>query len=384
MKKAYIHGDNIITSLGFSTEENLDAIEKMHSGLVLVNNHTEFANSFYGSLINKNEFNERIKNLKNPENFTFFEQLCILSVSAALNEISFNYHGEDTILILSTTKGNIDLLDKSKSELFPKDRLFLWKSAEVIASYFELKNKPLVISNACISGVVGLITASRFIEQGKYKNVIVVGADILTEFVVSGFQSFKSLSTTPCKPFDKNRDGLCLGEGAGTVVLSAEPGNQEKRIVICSGSSSNDANHISGPSRTGEGLFIASTRSIKQAKERNCPPIGFISCHGTATPFNDEMEAIAFERVGINNLPITGLKGFIGHTLGAAGIIESVAAYQSICRGVIHGTAGYEETGVSQPVIVYKEAVKKETRACLKVASGFGGCNAAIVFAKDE
>ncbi len=383
MKTTYIVSDNIITSLGFSTADNLTAIESMTSGLKLVTDSGMFTIPFFGSLVDKKELKSRSENLSLEKKYTLFEQLCILSVSEALKNISFDYQGDDTLLILSTTKGNINLLDASGPALFPKQRLFLWKAADVISGYFNLKNRPVVISNACISGVIGLMTGARLIEKGMYKNIIVVGADILTGFVVSGFQSFKSLGTTPCKPFDKDRDGLSLGEGAGTVMLTSEPGkNIKDTIVIIGGSGSNDANHISGPSRTGEGLYVSIKRAMTQAKERADFQLGFISCHGTATPFNDEMEAIAFDRTGVNNVPVVGLKGFWGHTLGAAGVIESIAAYQSLLRGVIHATAGYDNPGVSKPVIVYKEPVQSNSSACLKVASGFGGCNAAMVFSK--
>ena len=383
MKKAYIESDNIITSLGFTTEENLDAFKNMISGLQLISESPDFTNSFFGSLINKQKFESIVEKYSIPEGYTFFEKLCIVSISQALSKVSFNYKGEGTLFILSTTKGNIELLDKTKEKQFPKDRTLLWKTAEIIADYFQFKNTPLVISNACISGVVAINVAARMIEQEKYEHVIVVGADILSEFVVSGFQSFKSLSTTPCKPFDIHRDGLSLGEGVGTVIISNEADKKrQQQIEIVSGSSSNDANHISGPSRTGEGLYIAITKTLEQAKERNISSIGFISCHGTATPFNDEMEAIAFDRAGLTGIPITGLKGFIGHTLGAAGLIESIAAYHSLLQGLVYGTPGFSESGVSKPVLVYSESKPLEANACLKVASGFGGCNAAVIFAK--
>jgi 3-oxoacyl-[acyl-carrier-protein] synthase I len=381
MKTAYILSDNIISSLGFSTVENLNAIESMKTGLKLVSDSGLFISPFFGSLISSELIRKNFETISDSNKFTKFEQLCIISVQEALKNVDISYTSDDTILILSTTKGNVDLLAEKSN--FSDDRVYLWKAAEIIKNHFNLKNTPLVISNACISGVLGLIVGSRLIENEVYKNVIVVGADVLSEFVVSGFQSFKSLSTTPCKPFDKDRDGLSLGEAVGTVILTAET-HQFKNgsIKILGGSSSNDANHISGPSRTGEGLYIAVKNAIAQAKISS-EKIGFISTHGTATPYNDEMEAVAFNRLGLSDIPLVGLKGFFGHTLGAAGVIESIAAYQSMLRGVIHGTVGFENPGVSVPVIVNKNTVSAETSFCLKVASGFGGCNATIVFSKE-
>ena len=182
-----------------------------------------------------------------------------------------------------------------------------------------------MVSNACTSGVLAIITGARLIRAGLFDNVVINGTDILSEFVLSGFNSFKSLSTGPCRPFDKTRDGLSLGEGSGTIILTANPylSNNSVHIVAGEGFSTNDANHISGPSRTGEGLFLAINRLMKKTNVS----IDYISAHGTATPFNDEMESIAITRAGLQSVPVNGFKGYWGHTLGAAGIIESIMGY---------------------------------------------------------
>ncbi len=116
-------------------------------------------------------------------------------------------------------------------------------------------------------------------------------ADLISSFIYSGFQSFQAISPNPCRPFDADRDGISLGEAAATVILSANktPGS----ILLGGGSVSNDANHISGPSRTGEELFLAISSALKQSGTSN-DEIDFISAHGTATRYNDEMEAKAF------------------------------------------------------------------------------------------
>jgi 3-oxoacyl-[acyl-carrier-protein] synthase-1 len=186
----------------------------------------------------------------------------------------------------------------------------------------------------------------------------------------------------PCKPFDINRSGLTLGEGSGTIILSCESNNNIENIVYSGGAITNDANHISGPSRTGEGLYIAIKKSIAQSKNKTNKEIGFISVHGTATPFNDEMEAIAINRMHFSEIPLVGLKGYFGHTLGAAGVIESIAAINSIRAGKLHATIGFENSGVTVPVIVNSVTIEKEISSCIKVASGFGGCNAAAIFSK--
>ena len=161
--------------------------------------------------------------------------------------------------------------------------------ADVIGSFFGFVNRPVVISNACISGVLALSTAARMIDAGLYDHVVVAGGDLLSEFVISGFLSFQALSPEPCIPFDIARNGLSLGEGCGTLVLSSE--NKKSTAVTVSGSAvTNDANHISGPSRTGEELAMAIGNALKEAGI-NPGEVSFVSAHGTATLFNDEMES---------------------------------------------------------------------------------------------
>jgi len=238
-------------------------------------------------------------------------------------------------------------------------------------------NEPLVISDACISGVQAIITSARLIRAGIYDNCVINGTDIISEFVLSGFNSFKSLSTGPCRPFDKTRDGLSLGEGSGTIILSScpEPAGNDK-ILVSDGFSSNDANHISGPSRTGEGLLIAISRVLQKISG----PIDFISAHGTATPYNDEMESVALSRAGLQDVPVNSFKGYWGHTLGAAGVIESIMSIYSIRNDILFNTLGFNEPGVTNPLNIVNVSAKKRINNCLKMASGFGGCNAAVLF----
>ena len=191
---------------------------------------------------------------------------------------------------------------------------------------------------------------SGMLRSGQYKHVVVVGAEELSRFVVSGFQSFKALSDELCKPFDINRKGLNIGEGAATIiygVASDEKELPESTVVFANGYISNDANHISGPSRTGEGLHLALEKALA-GQDRG--DIGFINTHGTATPYNDEMEAIALTRSGLNNRPSNSLKGYFGHTLGAAGVLETVFSAHCLKNNYLVKCAGYETCGVSAPL----------------------------------
>jgi 3-oxoacyl-[acyl-carrier-protein] synthase-1 len=237
---------------------------------------------------------------------------------------------------------------------------------------------PIVISSACVSGLSALLTGMRLIQSGVCQHVVVTGADVISKFVLSGFQSFQAISPEPCRPFDKNRKGLNLGEGAASIILSSK---YNKGIKIAGGATTNDANHISAPSRTGEELALAINKALQQAQLLSTD-INFISAHGTATLYNDEMEAKAITQAGMASVPVNSLKGYYGHTLGAAGLIESVIAIQSLKAQIVLPTKGFNEHGVSTPLNIQKESQFITAKHCLKTASGFGGCNAAMIFSK--
>jgi len=380
MSEVYIAAENIITSLGFTTEDNCNEIKKGLTGITLVDVLKLAPDKFYASVVNTADITSRFQNFDDPAKYTRFEQLAILSIKDAISKTDIDLGSQNTLFILSTTKGNIDVLETEKYLHFGEERLYLHKIAKLIQQYFGNPNTPLVISNACVSGVIAIIAGSRMIRSGRYENVVITGADIISRFVVSGFQSFQSLSSGPCKPFDKTRDGLSLGEGCATIILTSNKRNAKNPYVLVgNGSSSNDANHISGPSRTGDGLYLSIQKTIGDFP---ADKISFISAHGTATPYNDEMEAIAITRAGLENIPLNSVKGYFGHTLGAAGIIESILSIYSLKNNILFGTVGFSELGVTSKINVIDKTISKELTSCLKTASGFGGCNASVIFHK--
>jgi 3-oxoacyl-[acyl-carrier-protein] synthase-1 len=273
------------------------------------------------------------------------------------------------------------LLDENRPECYGQDQLYLWRSAELIARFFGNNNRPIVVSSACISGASAIITAQRELRSKRYDYVIVVGADALSEFIVTGFQSFKALSREVCKPFDANRTGLNIGEAVATLIMMECPENEIGRgnVVFTTGAVRNDANHISGPSRTGEGAYLA----LRKVLEGIDPDeIAFVCAHGTATPYNDEMESIALTCAGLQHTPVNSLKGYYGHTLGAAGVMESIISVRALKDGTVLKTYGFETPGVTNPLDIVTENRDTAKRYCIKMLSGFGGCNVAVLFTK--
>jgi 3-oxoacyl-[acyl-carrier-protein] synthase-1 len=369
--------NNIISPLGFSTQENYQAVSNSIIGVKKIK--LPFSqDEFCVAKISDDKIQEQLIHIKNAATHTKLEQLSILSIQDVINQSGINPKDNRTLLIYSTTKGNIDILENTYKNIDSK-RAYLSAFAKHLQSYFQLVHTPVVLSNACISGILAIIIAKRFIEQGAYDNVLVCGGDILSEFTISGFKSFNALSNEPSKPFDANRVGINLGEAVSTILMT----NKKELAAlyntqIVSGASANDANHISGPSRTGDGLL----QCLTQITDKNTNDIGFISAHGTATPFNDEMESIAFDRAGLNTIPVNSLKGYYGHTLGAAGVLETVLSLESMKHQRLIKSEGYETKGVTGNITMIESHQDKNFSSFIKTASGFGGCNAAALFRK--
>jgi 3-oxoacyl-[acyl-carrier-protein] synthase-1 len=376
IREVYITETNCITPIGFDVATNIKNIVSGVSGIELHRDSSLMKDPFYGSIINEDQLNKAFAKVTLAENFTRLEKMMILALDPIVKNSKLILDTK-TAFLLSTTKGNITALDKKSDDDLEKAQLH--QLANAVAGFFGFKTEPIVISNACVSGILAVSVAKRLIQSKMYDNVFVVAGDEVSSFVLSGFNSFQAMSDLPCKPYSKNRNGVTLGEAAAAVLVSSN--GEKAKIKIIGDGSINDANHISGPSRTGEGLFRSVESALAEAKI-NSDQIDYISAHGTATPFNDEMEAIAFNRLGLENVPVNSLKGYYGHTLGASGLLETVIGIQSVLDSKLFASLGFDELGVSQSIAVIEENKNQNSHYFLKTASGFGGCNAAVLFEK--
>lgn len=367
---AYIIADNIISPLGETSEENYLSVKAGRSGIRAYEPGTcNIPEGFYASLL-----------------FEDFETLALRSAQKAIanaqktmGNAQLELKGKRTAFILSSTKGNIE------------ENISLADSAQKIASQLGIDSKPIVVCNACISGLSALILGNRLIDSDLYDAAIVCGCDTPRQFILSGFQSLKALSPEPCRPFDMERMGLNLGEAAATLILSKNPiqGNSWR---MGDGFIRNDAFHISTPSKTADGLYLSLQRTLESFTKEissTCKQIDmkehltFINAHGTATLFNDQMESVAIGRAGLSELPANAYKSFWGHTMGAAGILETIISMKAIDDDTILGTRGFSELGVSGKMNICAENRPTDKKGFIKMLSGFGGCNATIWAAKN-
>lgn len=380
VRSVFLGADSVIASLGFSTGEVVDAMRDYRIGCTTVDDRALFGVPFIAGRIDDGRLDE-LSRKRGLEEYTKLERLFILTVGSVLGQSGVDAGAQDTCLVIASTKGNIDLLTQ---EGVTDERTFMPEMARRVAARTGFSNTPLVISNACISGVSAIVVAARLIREGVYRNVVVAGGDILTRFVATGFHAFKSVSGAVCRPYDSGRDGLTLGEGCGAVLLTCEKERAAMPCVeVAGGAVSNDANHISGPSRTGDGLFFAIRDALAEAGT-DAAEVGFVNGHGTATVYNDEMESKAFALAGLDRRPVNGLKPYFGHMLGAAGVVESIVCAHGLREGVVYGTPGFETTGTPHALDVAPRHRTAGMSCCLKTASGFGGCNAAVVLKKSD
>ena len=342
----YCIGHHILSPIANGSESNLHAILSGKSALAFYHQHFPSVEPFCASLF---------------ESAPTFTQLCIQSAEQAIHDANMDASSPSVVFVLSTTKG---------------DNLQLLSPAQQIVRHFGNPNSPIVVSNACVSGVSAQIAAWRLLRSGKYTTAIVIGCDVQSQFIVSGFQSFKALSDSPCRPFDAERTGLNLGEAVATMIYSIEC-PKKACWQLTAGSMHNDANHISGPSRTGEGSYRCLVDVLLHCDTAD---INALSVHGTATPYNDEMEAIAIHRAHMHEVPILAFKGYYGHTMGAAGVLETILTMLALENGTLIGNPRYEACGTSYALNITKEhrSLGKLPMHFIKMMSGFGGCNAAI------
>ena len=363
--------DNIISPLGRTSERNYLAVKSGVSALAPYE-MPGLEERVFASLFSEGNWQSL-----QTEGLSRFESLVYQSARQALEEVDgkFDISGKDVVFVLGTTKANVEVLGEGED-----DRLLPGRCAERICTRLGITTTPIVVCNACISGLSSIILASRLLESGAYRYAVVCGADVLGKFIISGFQALKTLSEEACRPFDIERCGMNLGEAAATVILSSVPA-EGKCWSIEAGAVRNDAHNVTAPSPKGEGAYLAISQVIE-----GCDPqrLAMVSAHGTSSLFMDQMESVALERAGLSEIPANSLKGYFGHTLGAAGILETINTMKSLEEDLVLGTKGFEELGVSSPIRVSPNPVSAGGKKCfVKTVSGFGGANAAILASCD-
>ncbi len=289
----------------------------------------------------------------------------------------------DSLLMLASTVGEIDFLEQAIIEKCAGvEKSALPFLLQRISDLLALDERGLVVSAACASGSVAVAEGASLIANGVKDSVLVVACDAVTEFVYSGFSALMALDILGARPFDRERGGLTLGEGAAYVLMmSEERALKESRTIVGTIDGwgiASDANHLTAPARDGRGLQAAIQQALVCA-ELSVSDICSISAHGTGTLYNDAMELTAFTALFEEPVPTYSLKGGIGHTMGAAGLIELIVALKSISEKCVPGTINFKKGDSVSDRWISSECCSSVCGPVLSTNSGFGGVNAALV-----
>lgn len=295
----------------------------------------------------------------------------------------------DAYLVTATTKAGIDNLERLRQKIpVDPDDVLLGSIPDIVSKKLGLEGRAINISAACASSAIAIARGAALIATGRADAVLVCCLDVVTEFVFSGFSSLGALSPVPCMPFDRERKGLSLGEGAAALMLmSRERAKREDRPHLGTVSGwgiAGDAHHITAPARDGRGLIKAVRLALHSAmlKEED---ISVISAHGTGTVYNDLMELTVFRHLfGHRRLPVYSVKGAVGHTMGAAGGIEAALGLRTLSEQVVPPTVGLSNPEEDAAGLVSPLAREMTGDYLLTTHSGFGGTNAAIILKKGE
>jgi 3-oxoacyl-[acyl-carrier-protein] synthase-1 len=396
-KRIFVTGIGIISGIGNNVEETLESIKQKKTGVTDI----KYLKTIHKGVLpvsevklSEDELIERAKLNKN-EPFTRSTLIGIIAANEAVKSANIKDIKEcKTGLISGTTVGGMD-----KSELFYHDLLNTTKhieyiethdcgdSTERIADYVGVKDFVSTTSTACSSAANSMILGARMIKNGLLDRVIAGGIESLTRYHMNGFNTLMILDKEPCKPFDDNRKGLNLGEGAAFLVLESEElvkKSGKKVLAELTGyGNSCEAFHQTASTPEGKGAYAA----MKEALDRSglkATDIDYVNAHGTGTDNNDLSEGRAIQTLFGDNIPkVSSTKGYTGHTTSAAGGVEAVLSVLAIQNNMIFPNLNFEtqmkELSFS-PETELLEGVKVDH--VLSNSFGFGGNNSALIFSR--
>lgn len=389
-EKVFVTGIGIVSAIGNNLMQSIEALKASESGVSVA----KYVNTKHKDvpLAEVKLSNDEILNILNIEgkNLSRTALLGLLAANEAFCNKSIQNKSIKTGLISATTVGGLTLKElflkqindgSCKNEVI--ESLSCADSTQQIAGYLEIKDYLSTISTACSSSSNSIMNGCRLIKNKILDRVLVGGTDTLSRFTINGFKSLEILSKEQCKPFDADRNGINLGEGAAYLLLESES-IADKNSIICEAigyGNANDAFHQTASSPEGKGAYLAMQKALKTAGI-SAGEIDYINAHGTGTEINDISEGRAIMKTFNNNVPsISSTKAFTGHTLAAAGAIEAIIAILAMKNSFIPENLNFknkiEELSFT-PNTIFKENV--EIRNVLSNSFGFGGNNTSIIF----
>lgn len=394
--KIAITGMGIISAIGATVEENLNALKNQKSGI----SDLEYIDTIHKGVLKFGEVKltnselATILNLPESHNFSRTTLLGAYAAQKAVQSIGIeNINDYPTGLISSTSVGGMDKTEQYFYEYFdnPEVRRFITSHdagdvSHKIADILGIEGIVTTISTACSSAANAVMFGARLIASGQVERIIVGGSDALSKFTINGFNTLMILTDAYNTPFDNNRRGLNLGEAAAYLVLESDKivqeQNREVLAYLTGFGNANDAYHQTASSEDGEGAFLAIEKALKMA-DISPEKIDYINVHGTATPNNDLSEGRALQRIFGNNIPLfSSTKPYTGHTLAAAAAIEAVYSILALQNNLIFPNMNFKDKMEEFNLIPTTELTQKEVNTVLSNSFGFGGNCSSLIFSK--
>lgn len=384
----------VISAIGNTVEENRKALIESKCGITTLGN---FSSRFAGVMpfgeikITTDTLKEQLHVNEQGVTRTMLLSLHAFNEAVADSKLSTNEISSlDTAFISGNTVGGMCLTDEfyadARSKTNGSEYLTSYDSASVVMHVqdrYKMRGIISTFNTACSSSANAIMYGARLIQNGFAKRAIIIGADTLAKFTINGFNALRILSDEPCRPFDKDRKGLNLGEGAACLVLEKEEDAAGKKIyaTVSGHGNANDSFHPSSLSAEGNGPVAAMQQALKRAN-LNANEIDFINAHGTATENNDEVESISMLKVFKEVPAFASTKGNTGHTLGAAGAIEAVYSILSLTYQEIYPSLHFKNVIDATGLIPANEYKKMSLQHVMSNSFGFGGNCTSLIFSK--
>jgi 3-oxoacyl-(acyl-carrier-protein) synthase len=393
-QRVFVTGVGIVSAIGNGTAETLSSLKSLNSGIGKLSLFESIHAHIPVAEVKLN--NKQLANLAgiDDDHFPYTRNSLLALIAAKEAMVSANWDRNRDLTsgaVLATTVGGMDLNEQYYRSLLQddshKDIIMLLDSAdctEKVAFMAGIRQNVTTISTACSSSANSIMLGARLIRNNRLQRALVGGTDALTRFTLNGFLALEILSLTGCRPFDRNRNGLTIGEGAAVMILESEEIADPASIIceITGYANANEAFHATASSADGLGAYLAMSGALETAslKPQN---ISYINAHGTGTEINDLSEGRAIQKIfGSAIPPVSSTKGFTGHTLGAAGAVEAVFSVLALQNQIILPGLNFSipmEELHFQPVTKPTPSVLKNV---MSNSFGFGGNNTSLIFTK--
>jgi 3-oxoacyl-(acyl-carrier-protein) synthase len=351
---------------------------------------------FLGTLASVGELPRKLES----QNFSRSDKLAVLATQDALSGFNAPYPTlRESGIVMATTVAGLSEIDaeiaKGAADWYRHGGLTRAASYSVscvgaaVGKHLQIDGPACTVSVACASGAMSIALGANMLLDGTAPMVLAGGSDALCPFTLSGFNSLQALDPEPCRPFDQNRQGLNLGEGAAVLLLETlahaiERGAQI-HAVLRGWAMTNDASHPTAPRNDGAGLAACIQRALEMAGS-SIDEIGYVNAHGTGTPLNDIAETHAFEKAFQGRktpIPVSSTKSYFGHCLGAAGALEAVITITAMQTGALFPTLRLTDPIESEGVDFLRGELRRQSLpVAMSVSAGFGGSNAALIFGR--